>query len=103
MVDSEDIRGHPATQPRSVIGYALWIVRWMVPAAIGVIGLIAVFIGHGRNSTAAAGVVLMGSALIVATINWLFRLSVESNVDREREEMAREYFDIHGRWPDEEE
>ncbi len=85
-----------------MIGYALWITRWLLPAAIGTIGLVAVFIGHGRDSTAAAGVVLMGAALIVATINWLFRLSVESNVDREREEMAREYFDIHGTWPDDE-
>ena len=35
-------------------------------------------------------------------INWMFRMSVESNRDREREEEAREYFDEHGRWPDEE-
>jgi len=26
---------------------------------------------------------------------------VESNLDREREEQAREYFERHGRWPDE--
>jgi hypothetical protein len=28
-------------------------------------------------------------------------MSVESNRDREREEEAREFFDRHGRWPDE--
>jgi hypothetical protein len=28
-------------------------------------------------------------------------MSVDSNRDREREEEAREYFDRHGRWPDE--
>ena len=32
-------------------------------------------------------------ALIVWMINWMFRMSVESNRDREREEEAREYFD----------
>ena len=40
-------------------------------------------------------------ALMVWLINWLFRLSVESNRDREKEEQAREYFDQHGRWPGE--
>jgi hypothetical protein len=33
-------------------------------------------------------------------INWLFRMSIASNKDRDREEAAREYFDRHGRWPD---
>jgi hypothetical protein len=28
-------------------------------------------------------------------------MSVQSNRDREREELAREYFDLHGRWPEE--
>ena len=50
---------------------------------------------------AGAGVVLLGIALIVWMINWLFRLSVESNQDREQEEEARRFFDEHGRWPDE--
>jgi hypothetical protein len=80
---------------------ALHITRWWLPVAIGVVGAVAVVVGKGRTPTAAAGVVLMGAALIVWMINWLFRMSVESNVDREREELAREYFDIHGRWPDE--
>jgi hypothetical protein len=35
-------------------------------------------------------------------INWLFRMSVSSNSDREREEAARRYFSEHGHWPDEE-
>jgi hypothetical protein len=34
-------------------------------------------------------------------INWMFRMSVDSNREREREEAARRYFDEHGRWPDE--
>jgi hypothetical protein len=34
-------------------------------------------------------------------INWLFRLSLQSNRDRDREERAREYFDRHGYWPGE--
>ena len=50
---------------------------------------------------AGAGVVLLGIAVVVWMINWMFRMSVQSNRDRETEERAREYYDVHGRWPDE--
>jgi energy-converting hydrogenase Eha subunit C len=73
---------------------------WL-PLAIAVAGVVAIVVGHGHTTVAGAGVVLLGIALIVWMINWLFRMSIESNRDREREEQAREYFDEHGRWPDE--
>jgi hypothetical protein len=59
--------------------------------------------GHGRsNSTAAAaGVALLVVAVTVWLLNWLYRLGIQSANDRDREERAREYFDEHGRWPDE--
>jgi hypothetical protein len=34
-------------------------------------------------------------------LNWMFRMSVQSNREREQEEKARDYFARHGRWPDE--
>jgi hypothetical protein len=39
-------------------------------------------------------------ALTVWLINWLFRMSIESNHDREEEEEARRSFDRTGQWPD---
>ena len=82
---------------------ALAATRLWLPVVIAVAGLVAILIGHGRPSStlAAAGVSLIIVALIVWMINWMFRMSVESNREREREERAREYFDEHGRWPDE--
>ena len=62
---------------------------------------VAIILGHGRNAEAAAGVGLVIVAMIVWMINWMFRLSLRSNRDRVEEERAREYFDRHGRWPDE--
>jgi hypothetical protein len=82
-------------------GLLLQIARLWLPLAIGLAGVIAIVLGRGHTALAAAGVVLLGAAVIVWMINWLFRMSVESNRDREREEEARRYFDAHGRWPDE--
>jgi len=73
-----------------------------IPAAIAVVGLVAIIVGGGKDDIAAgAGVSLILVALSVWMINWLFRMSVQSNRDREREEEAREYFDRTGRWPGE--
>jgi protein-S-isoprenylcysteine O-methyltransferase Ste14 len=87
----------------------LRLTRIWLPAAIAVAGVVLIVIGHARVSAegdtrsieAGAGVVLVGVGLMVWMINWLFQMSVSSNLDREREEEARDYFDRHGRWPDE--
>ncbi len=84
--------------------------RLWLPLAIALAGVVLIVLGHGRVSTngdthtllSATGVALLLVAVTVWMINWMFRMSVESNRDREREEEAREYFDEHGRWPDEE-
>jgi preprotein translocase subunit SecG len=84
--------------------------RVWLPLAIALAGVVLVVLGHGKVSDvgdtdtllSAAGVALLLVAVTVWMINWMFRMSVESNRDREREEEARRYFDEHGRWPDEE-
>jgi membrane protein implicated in regulation of membrane protease activity len=81
-------------------GPVLTITRIWLPLAIALAGVVLIVLGHGHTALAGAGVVLLGVALIVWMVNWLFRMSVESNRDREREEDARRYFDEHGRWPD---
>jgi prepilin signal peptidase PulO-like enzyme (type II secretory pathway) len=82
---------------------AMSLTRIWLPLVIAVAGAVAIVLGHGRTPLAGAGVGLLIIALIVWMINWMFRLSLESNDDRDREEAAREYFDLHGRWPDEDE
>jgi protein-S-isoprenylcysteine O-methyltransferase Ste14 len=87
------------------------VTRIWLPAAIALAGVVLIVIGHARYSNlansrsleSAAGVSLLLVALIVWMLNWMYRLSVLSNEDREHEERAREYFDRTGRWPDEEE
>jgi hypothetical protein len=88
-------------QPITFGGIVLSATRVWVPVLIAIAGVIGIVIGHGKSAAAGAGVGLVIVALIVWMINWMFRMSVESNRDRDREEEAREYFDRHGRWPDE--
>jgi membrane protein implicated in regulation of membrane protease activity len=85
--------------------------RVWLPLAIAAAGVVLIVIGHGRsrssgatalgNSVAAAGVALLIAAIIVWMLNWMYRMSVQSNRERDQEEAARDYFELHGRWPDE--
>ena len=80
----------------------LSLTRVWIPVLIAIAGVVAIIVGHGHTAAAGAGVGLIIVGIIVWMVNWMFRMSVESNRDREREEAARDYFDEHGRWPDEE-
>jgi hypothetical protein len=44
----------------------------------------------------------VGGGLSVLLLNFMYRLSVSSELDRDREEEARNYFDVHGEWPEDE-
>jgi hypothetical protein len=94
------------TMPRLTRDRAgITFVRTGLPLVIALVGVVIAATGDFSSKTdgrTGAGIVLVGIALMVWMLNWLFRMSIESNGDREREEMAREYFDRHGRWPDEE-
>jgi hypothetical protein len=79
----------------------LTLTRIWLPLGIAAAGVVAIVVGHGHTAVAGAGVVLLGTALIVWMINWMFRMSVQSNRDREQEEEARQFFERTGRWPDE--
>jgi hypothetical protein len=75
------------------------LLRIGLPAAIAVAGVVLLIAGDdaGRG----AGIVLIGVAGLVALINALIRLALQSERDREREERRRERFTERGRWPDE--
>lgn len=92
-----DRRNRPGIVTRIILS----ATRIWIPAAIAVAGVVSIVIGHGKNAAAGAGVGLVLVAICVWMINWMYRMSIDSNREREREEDAREYFDRHGRWPDE--
>jgi hypothetical protein len=44
-----------------------------------------------------------GGGLAVLLLNFLYRMGVSGEHDRQEEQRARRYFDEHGEWPDESE
>jgi protein-S-isoprenylcysteine O-methyltransferase Ste14 len=90
---------------------SIQLLRYWLPIAIAVAGVALIAVGHAAYSKStsthslesATGVALLIIAVIVWMINWMYRLSVRSNIEREEEERAREHFDRTGHWPDEEE
>ncbi len=78
---------------------AMVSLRYGLPAVVVLAGLIAMAFGTDNSLEGGAGLVSAG--LAIWFVNWLFRIGAEGDAEREAEERAREYFDRHGRWPDE--
>ena len=90
--------------------FLVQFTRIWLPVSIAALGVALIVIGHGSYSQlanthsleSATGVSLIIVAVVVWMINWMYRLGVSSNLDRDDEERAREHFDRTGRWPEDE-
>lgn len=79
----------------------LIIVRYGIGVVMVLAGIVMIVVnpgGFGVDGFALA----VGGGLSVLLINFLFRLGVSGDREREQEEAARRYFDEHGVWPDDE-
>ena len=71
-------------------------VRYGIPAVLFVAGMVVWGTGE-----VAGGALFISAATAVLLLNFLFRIGVEGDKARDKEEAARRYFDEHGRWPGE--
>jgi hypothetical protein len=81
----------------------LRLVRLGIPIALISIGVIMLLVGAIRSDDiwAEGGALMVSAGLAVWLLNALHRVGVRGDRERDREVEAREYFDRHGRWPDE--
>ena len=75
------------------------IVRYGIPLVLFVVGI--VIAGTSGRIGLAAGAMFISAATAVLLLNVIYRIGVEGDKTRGREEEARRFFDEHGRWPDE--
>jgi hypothetical protein len=79
----------------------MFAVRYGIAGVLIVVGQIVLVADAGPNGSGWEGWALFtGAGVAVLLLNLLFRMGVEGDRDREREEAARRYFDEHGHWPD---
>ena len=86
-------------EPRRSIGILL--LRYGIGAVMVVAGIVMLVVdpsGLGVDGFAMAA----GGGLSVLLVNFLYRLGVSGDTERDEEERARAYFDEHGEWPEEE-
>jgi hypothetical protein len=76
-------------------------VRYWLPAAILLAGIILIAARGGDETSIEGAAALWGAGLSVLLLNWLHRVGVTGDKDREDEDDARAYFERHGHWPDE--
>jgi hypothetical protein len=74
-------------------------VRYGIPLVLLIAGIVVA--GTSGRVGLAAGAMFISAATAVLLLNVLYRIGVEGDRDRDREEDARRFFDEHGRWPDE--
>jgi len=76
-------------------------VRYGLPLIVVVAGIVAVALGPD-DSRWDGGAAIIGAGLAVWMLNFFFRIGASGDRERDEEERAREFFDLHGHWPDEE-
>jgi hypothetical protein len=76
-------------------------VRYWLPAAILVAGVVLVVVRGGDETSLEGAAALWGAGLSVLLLNWLHRVGVTGDRAREDEDEARAYLEKHGHWPDE--
>jgi hypothetical protein len=78
------------------------LVRTWLPVAIIVAGVVVAMATGFSETGLEGGALLVSAGLSVWLINFLYRVGVHGDRDRDAEDRARAYFDEHGRWPDDE-
>lgn len=83
------------------MGRLVFFLRYVLPALICAVGL-GLGVARGFDELGLEMAVLLvaaGSSLYL--MNLLLRVGISGDRERDEEDAAREYFDRHGRWPDE--
>jgi len=89
------VNDQASTPPKPT--WALVAIRYVLPVVVSLAGV--VIMAMGSETDLEGGASILSAGLAIYFINWLFRIGADGDLERDREDAAREYFDLHGRWP----
>ncbi len=95
------MRDDPTRQDTGHTSVGMLIVRYGIGGAMVLAGIVLLIISPSDLGPEGFGMAV-GGGLAVLLLNFLYRIGVSGEREREQEERARDYFDEHGVWPDEE-
>jgi hypothetical protein len=97
--DKTTIVPQPASEPLTLERAALWGVRYGIGIVMILAGVVVLVVAPSSNGVDGFAMAV-GGGLAVLLLNFLYRLGVSGDEDRERHEEAWRYFEEHGEWPD---
>ena len=75
------------------------IFRIWLPATLVVAGLVVIAVGGATETALAVGIPILSAGLSIRFLNSLVRLGHTGDLERDKEQAARDFFSAHGRWP----
>jgi hypothetical protein len=79
----------------------LRFLRIWLPAIVTLGGVVVMAVGGFGDVALEGGAGIVGAGLSIWLLNVLLRVGLHDDVDRDREDAARDFLDEHGYWPDE--
>ena len=77
----------------------LIFARYVLPGLIIVGGLVPILVS-GSDTAFHGGMGIVGAGIAVFLLSFFYRIGASGEAERDAEDDAREFFDLHGRWPD---
>jgi hypothetical protein len=78
----------------------LRFIRLWLPAIVVTFGVVVIAVGRNDNALD-GGAGIIGAGLSIWLMNFLWRVGVRGDSERDEEADARAFFDRWGHWPDE--
>jgi hypothetical protein len=91
---------HVAT-PRLPSSRLIKFLRWWLPAIVCLFGVAIAIIDDFDTTGLDAFAAFVGAGSSIWLMNFLWRLGVSGEEERDKEEEARVFLEVHGHWPDE--
>jgi len=91
-----------ASSDKLPVSLPVKLLRWWIPAILCLIGVVLMIAEDFNTFGVSAFAAFAGAGSSTWLINFLWRLGVSGDDEREREAKDREYLARHGHWPDQE-